>query len=52
MGLQAGEIVLDCEIEAPDDRGVTHIDDLQDAIAGHRPAAGWDRGFGSGSLQR
>jgi hypothetical protein len=38
MGLQAGEIVLDCEIGAPDDRSVTHVDDLQDAIAGHRPA--------------
>jgi hypothetical protein len=38
MGLQACEIVLDREIAAPDDRGVTHIDDLQDAIAGHRPA--------------
>jgi hypothetical protein len=30
--------VLDCEIGAPDDHSVTHIDDLQDAIAGHRPA--------------
>ena len=38
MGLQAREIVLDREIAAPDDRVVTHIDDLQDVIAGHRPA--------------
>jgi hypothetical protein len=35
---QACEIVLDGEIAVPDDRGVTHIDDLQDAIAGRRPA--------------
>jgi hypothetical protein len=26
------------KLRVPDDRGVTHIDDLQDAIAGHRPA--------------
>jgi hypothetical protein len=38
MDRQAREIVLDGEIAVPDDRGVTHIDDLQDAIAGHRPA--------------
>jgi bifunctional non-homologous end joining protein LigD len=31
------EIVLDGEIAVPDDRGVTHISDLQDAIAGRRP---------------
>jgi ATP-dependent DNA ligase len=30
------EIVLDGEIAVPDDRGVTHISDLQDAIAGRR----------------
>jgi len=35
---QAHEIMLDGEIAVLDDRGVTHIDDLQDAIAGHRPA--------------
>jgi hypothetical protein len=35
---QAHEIVLDGEIAVLDDRGVTHIDDLQDAIARHRPA--------------
>jgi hypothetical protein len=35
MGLQAGEIVLDCEIGAPDDHSVTHIDDLQ----GVKPSA-------------
>ncbi|HJZ14525.1 MAG TPA: hypothetical protein VJ251_03575 [Stellaceae bacterium] len=29
---------VDGEIDVPDDRGVTHIDDLQDPIAGHRPA--------------
>jgi hypothetical protein len=34
---QAREIVLDGEIAVSDDRGVTHIDDLQDASAGHRP---------------
>ena len=26
------------KLRVPDDRGVTNIDDLQDAIAGHRPA--------------
>jgi ATP-dependent DNA ligase len=31
------EIVLDGEIAVPDDRGVTHISELQDAIAGRRP---------------
>jgi hypothetical protein len=31
------EIVLDGEIAVSNDRGVTHIDDLQDAIAGHPP---------------
>ena len=31
------EIVLDGEIAVPDDRGVTHISDLQDAIAHRRP---------------
>jgi hypothetical protein len=36
MAGQAREIVLDGEIAVSDDRGVTHIDDL-DAIAGHRP---------------
>jgi hypothetical protein len=34
---QAREIVPDGEIAVSDDRGVTQIDDLQDAIAGHRP---------------
>ena len=34
MGGQARDIVLDGEIAVPDDRGVTHIDDLQDAIVG------------------
>ena len=29
---------VDGEIDVPDDRGVTHIDDLQDPIAGHRPS--------------
>ena len=38
MGGQARDIVLDGEIAVPDDRGVTQIDDLQDAIAGYRPA--------------
>jgi hypothetical protein len=33
---QASEIVLDCEIAVPDDRHVTHIEDLWDAIAGYR----------------
>src|SRR6266581_7009753 len=31
------EMVLDGEIAAPDDRGVTHIGDLQDAIAYRQP---------------
>jgi bifunctional non-homologous end joining protein LigD len=31
------EIVLDGEIAVPDDRGVTHISDLQDAIEQRRP---------------
>jgi hypothetical protein len=35
---QPREIVLDGEIAVPDDRGVAHIDDLQDAIAEHRSA--------------
>ena len=26
------------KLRVPDDRGVTNIDDLQDAIAGYRPA--------------
>jgi hypothetical protein len=34
---QAREIVLDGEIAVSDHRGVTHIDDRQDAIAGHGP---------------
>src|SRR5712672_3060852 len=37
----AGQDARSCsmaKLRAPDDRGVTHIDDLQDAIAGHRPA--------------
>jgi hypothetical protein len=37
MAGQAREIVLDGEIAVSDDRGVTHIDDLQDAFAGRRP---------------
>jgi hypothetical protein len=28
---------VDGEIDVPDDRVATHIDDLQDPIAGHRP---------------
>jgi hypothetical protein len=34
MAGQAREIVLYGEIAVSDDRGVTHIDDRQDAIAG------------------
>jgi hypothetical protein len=30
--------MFDGEIAVPDDRGIAHIDDLQDAIVGHRPA--------------
>jgi hypothetical protein len=30
--------MLDGEISVPDDDGIAHIDDLQDAIVGHRPA--------------
>jgi hypothetical protein len=37
MAGQAREIVLDGEFAVSDDRGVTHIDDRQDAIAGRRP---------------
>ena len=38
---RARESVLDARLRLPDDRGVAHIvDDLQDAIAGHRPAKG------------
>jgi hypothetical protein len=28
--------MFDGEIAVPDDRGIAHIDDLQDAIVGHR----------------
>jgi hypothetical protein len=34
---QAREIVLDAEIAVSDNRGVTHIDDRQNAIAGYGP---------------
>ena len=37
MAGQAREIVLDGEIAVSDDRGITHIDDRQDAIAGYGP---------------
>jgi hypothetical protein len=37
MAGQAREIGLDGEIAVSNDRSVTHIDDLRDAISGHRP---------------
>ncbi len=30
--------MFDGKIAVPDDRGIAHINDLQDAIVGHRPA--------------
>jgi membrane protein YqaA with SNARE-associated domain len=35
---QGGRGWVDGEIDVPDDRVATHIDDLQDPIAGHRPS--------------
>jgi hypothetical protein len=32
------QTMFDGEIAVSDDRGIAHIDDLQDAIVGHRPA--------------